>query len=131
MSSSATRFLLWVRLACFRMLLRSRVLYGHSRHANPSTMGVIGCGADPSTGSGTLLWSYVKGNAWTYCSTYLRNAVGVLCWSRRCRHRALGGSAYRHLASMHIRMPNSTFNAIKWLQLEGMGRAMPSSVIYA
>src|SRR5277367_3899302 len=106
------------------MLPRLTDLAGHSRHTNPSTMGIMGCGANPSWGIGTLVWLYLNGNPLTYCSTCFRNSMGVLCLSRKCREMAVGSNARLHLGSMQINTPYSTFNATNCLNAWGMGSAM-------
>src|SRR5579862_3729302 len=92
-SSSGTSFLSWAELACFLVASRLIDLYKHCRHANPATMGMMGCGADPSMGNGTLAESYANGNPCTYWRTCFRSSRGALCLSAKCRGIAVGCSA--------------------------------------
>lgn len=104
-SSLGTLFLLWALFPCFLIHFGLTDFSGQSQQTNPSTIGMMGYGANPLSGSGTLAWLYANGNPTTYCSTCFRNLRAVSCLSLKCREMALGSRAYLHLLLMQINTP--------------------------
>jgi hypothetical protein len=89
------------------------VWYRQCLHSNPSTIGITGCGANPSYGNGIVDQLYEIGHPSTYTRTCFRISGFSLWIFRKCSTNPAGLTALRHNSFMHI---NTLYSTFKWIK---------------